>query len=105
MQNNLWYNKKVAAKFEKKDQPLALRVPISLLNTIEEISEAEDRPVGYVARELMVRGLALYQRDGMLRDAQSENGRANLEPATVVMAKDLGELTDETKDVARRKKA
>ena len=55
-------------RFEKKDQPLALRVPVSLLKLINEISDKEDRPVGYVARELMIRGLALYQNDGKLRD-------------------------------------
>jgi hypothetical protein len=68
MQNSLWYNKVVPAQPEKKDQPLALRVPESLLNMLAEIAVIQDRPLGYVARELMVRGLALYRADGKLRD-------------------------------------
>ncbi|MBX3288388.1 MAG: hypothetical protein KF855_03490 [Acidobacteria bacterium] len=53
---------------EKKDEPLSLKVQPSLLVVLKEISEREDRPVGYVARELMVRGLGLYQQDGRVRD-------------------------------------
>jgi hypothetical protein len=68
VQNKLWYNVAVPPTAEKKDQPLALRVPESLLNRLAEISVLEDRPLGYVARELMVRGLALYLQDGKLRD-------------------------------------
>ena len=68
MQNNLWYNRVVPNSGEKKDQPLALRVPVSLLDTLGDIARAEDRPLGYVARELMIRGLGLYSADGHLRD-------------------------------------
>jgi hypothetical protein len=53
VQNKLWYNVAVPPTAEKKDQPLALRVPESLLNRLAEISVLEDRPLGYVARELL----------------------------------------------------
>lgn len=75
MQNNIWYNKGVGSESEKKDQPLALRVPSSLLNKLNEISRLDDRPLGYVARELMVRGLSLYQHDGKLRDIDLKGER------------------------------
>jgi hypothetical protein len=65
---NLWYNLAVPAKVEKKDEPLAMKVTESTLRTIAKIAEVEDRPIGYVARELMIRGLALYKKDGRLRD-------------------------------------
>ena len=42
---------------------------------IKEISEEHDRPLGYVARELMLRGLAAYERDGKLREPKNANDR------------------------------
>lgn len=54
--------------FEKKDAPITLKVQASLLSQLKEISDLEDRPLGYVARELMVRGIGLYRADGQLRD-------------------------------------
>jgi hypothetical protein len=107
MQNKLWYNFVVPNKPEKKDQPLALRVPISLLRTIEEIAVNTDRPVGYVARELMVRGLSLYRQDGQLRDgniflAGSKRGVTktvteleNDVPFNLINLEPEGEVTDD----------
>lgn len=36
-----------------------------------EISIEHDRPLGYVARELMLRGLAAYRRDGKLKETET----------------------------------
>lgn len=85
MQNNLWYNHVVPSHTEKKDQPLALRVPVSLLETLGEIARAEDRPLGYVARELMGRGLALYRVDRKLRDDANVESKvvASIAPASI----------------------
>lgn len=68
MQKIVWYNQKVPSTTEKKSVQIAVKLPESLYATIETICAAEDRPTGYVARELMIRGLGLYQRDGRLRD-------------------------------------
>lgn len=68
-QSNVWYNKDVGDNFEKKEEPLALRIPISLKNRLIAIGFEHDRPVGYVARELMIRGLAMYEQDGKIRDS------------------------------------
>lgn len=100
-QKSLCYNKIVVAKFEKKDQPLALRVPGSLLEEITNISETEDRPLGYVARELMIRGLELYRRDGLLRSKLIDR----VERVPVSRLPLIGEIADETKTAPRKRKA
>ncbi len=56
---------------EKKTIQIGVKIPESLYQILEEVCQAEDRPVGYVARELMVRGLALYRVDGFLKDNNS----------------------------------
>lgn len=53
---------------EKKSEQVAVKLAPATLEMIELICKIEDRPVGYVVRELMVRGLAQYQIDGRLRD-------------------------------------
>jgi hypothetical protein len=68
MRKIVWYNPNVPPTTEKKSVQIAVKLPESLYATIEAICAAQDRPVGYVARELMVRGLSLYERDGKLRD-------------------------------------
>lgn len=67
MVNKLWYNVPMQKGFEKKSENLGLKVTASLLELLGEISEKEDRPLGYVARELMIRGISLYEIDGKLR--------------------------------------
>ena len=67
---------------EKKTQTLAMKVQSSLLARLSDIAETEDRPIGYVARELMMRGLALYESDGRLRDSPATG--AVPRPAPVV---------------------
>lgn len=63
----------VPKKFEGKR---TLTVPVKLNEAekaeIERISKLEDRPLGYVVRELMWRGWKLYEKDGYLRDVVKE---------------------------------
>lgn len=73
MQENIWYNVRMPVTVEKKSENLALKVQATFLQTLGEIAEHEDRPLGYVARELMMRGLALYRQDGKLRNEQTVN--------------------------------
>ena len=68
MRSLFWYNQGVPKEHEKKTVQIGVKLPESLYIEIERICKAEDRPVGYVARELMVRGLNLYSVDGYLRD-------------------------------------
>ncbi len=58
----------VTSNFEKKEITIGMKVQETIRRQIEEIAADEDRPVGYVARELMIRGIALYRLDGKLRD-------------------------------------
>lgn len=73
----------VTGKFEKKDSPLTIKVGESLKREIESIASNEDRPVGYVIRELMVRGLDLYRADGLLRSSTNTT-RSKGVPATTI---------------------
>lgn len=56
---------------EKKSEQVLVNVAPATFETLSVIAETEDRPLGYVARELMIRGLALYRQDGRLRDVES----------------------------------
>jgi len=58
----------MASISEKKSEQVAVKLAPATLEMIEQICQIEDRPVGYVVRELMVRGLSQYQIDGRLRD-------------------------------------
>jgi len=71
MAHDIWYNSDVP---EKKEITIGMKVQDSVRRQIEEIATNEDRPVGYVARELMIRGLSLYRRDGKLRDEGLPSG-------------------------------
>lgn len=57
----------------KKNVPIAIRVSEPLDRDLREIARRADRPVGYVVRELAIRGLSLYRTDKKLR----ENGTAD----------------------------
>jgi len=61
----------MASISEKKSEQVAVKLAPATLEMIERICQAEDRPVGYVVRELMLRGLALYHEDGNLRSTNS----------------------------------
>ena len=68
----LCYKVFVVSEKEKKDHPLALRVSASIHQYLVEISREHDRPLGYVARELIVRGMNLYQKDGILKETEKK---------------------------------
>jgi hypothetical protein len=70
---------------EKKTQTLAMKVQASLLDRLNDIATDEDRPIGYVARELMLRGLKLYESDVGLREPSNTTPSANAsDPAPVI---------------------
>lgn len=69
MDANLCYNFAVPGK---KEITVGTRIDEETQRKLERIVDLEDRKIGYVVRELMLRGLALYEIDGKLRDAQSE---------------------------------
>lgn len=73
MRESSWYNVEVPKSQEKKTVNFSLKLPASLIDALAEIAEREDRPLGYVGRELMTRGLANYREDGRLRDEQTQH--------------------------------
>lgn len=77
MQNELWYNLQVPKQFQKKTEQVAIKMTPELHEALEKIRVAEDRPLGYIARELMIRGLALYKKDGLLRDLMVKSERSD----------------------------
>lgn len=54
----------------KKAEMIGLKIEASDKEALIKICQSEDRPLGYVARELMLRGLADYRRDGQLKDSE-----------------------------------
>lgn len=69
---------------KKSEQVLVMLVP-EMFEQMKQIAAANDRPLGYVARELMVRGLALYRVDGKLRDDANVESKvvASIAPASI----------------------
>lgn len=65
---NACYNINMPVNTEKKSETVLINLTPSAFKELAKIAQTEDRPVGYVARELMARGLAQYQHDGRLRD-------------------------------------
>ncbi len=53
---------------DKRTATLTMKVSETERGMLLPICEDHDRPLGYVARALMVRGLAAYQRDGLLKE-------------------------------------
>lgn len=53
---------------EKKSEMVGLKVEPDDKEQLIAVCQEEDRPLGYVARELMLRGLAAYKRDGLLKE-------------------------------------
>jgi carbamoylphosphate synthase small subunit len=74
MDASIGYNEHMPDASAKKTKQILINVEPSVGEVILRIAESEDRPVGYVARELMIRGLALYRRDGKLRDEGLPSG-------------------------------
>ena len=66
------YNRDMPQQVEKKSEQVLVNVGPSTYEMLVKIGEVEDRKLGYVARELMIRGLNLYRKDGKLRDEQTQ---------------------------------
>lgn len=58
----------------KKEAPALIQLSVKIDEDIERELEAialqYDRPKGYIARNLMLRGLNLFKKDGLLRDLE-----------------------------------
>jgi hypothetical protein len=67
---NICYNVSVPSVYEKKEAGIGTRIPESVKRRIEEIAVSEERKVADVIRLLLLRGLALYEQDGRMRDDQ-----------------------------------
>lgn len=89
----------------KKSEQVLINLSPELHAKVVQIAQTEDRPLGYVARELMHRGLSLYIRDGLLRDRQLNGNVETVPNERVAYVRNLGELTDERKQKTIRKKA
>lgn len=66
--NGVCYNRDMPVQAEKKSEQVLVNLTPSAHAELAEIAEIEDRKMGYVARELMIRGLALYRQDGQPRN-------------------------------------
>jgi hypothetical protein len=62
------YKGNMPQKVEKKSESVLLNLAPSTFADLTAIAAEHDRPVGYVARELMLRGLGLYRTDGRLKE-------------------------------------
>lgn len=71
IENSVCYNRNMSINIEKKSEQILINVTPSTYKLVAKIAETEDRQVGYVARELMTRGIDLYIEDGKLRDVDS----------------------------------
>lgn len=108
MQTILCYNRCVTRNFEKKEASLAMKIAPSIKRQVEQIAEKEDRTVSYVASELMVRGLMLYELDGRLKGSppgvlasEITVGPAKKKKAPVVARIEPGPKTVTKADVRR----
>lgn len=52
----------------KRTVPLPMKLAEEEKEELERIKEVEDRPLGYLARAFMLRGMAQYKLDGLLKD-------------------------------------
>ncbi len=68
------YNQHMPTGSPKKTEPILINLDPETFKVVLEVCKTEDRPKGYVARLLMLRGLALYRRDGKLRDEGLPSG-------------------------------
>lgn len=100
------YNQAMSQNSEKKSEQILINIEPSSFRVLAHIAETEDRPLGYVARELMVRGLALYAADGNLKDNSSmenvfHNALQKAIPPNSVKAAEVRVRKDPGKVVAR----
>lgn len=53
----------------KRNETVPVKLSLLEKGEFEEIAGAEDRPLGYVIRELALRGKAAYRKDHRLKEA------------------------------------
>lgn len=70
----------------KKIIPVTAKLDEPTFNEIEQICAIHDRHRSYVVRELMIRGLGLYRRDGRLRDDSPPGDQVENRPFAEVVA-------------------
>jgi predicted transcriptional regulator len=75
----------------KKEIVIGTKIPETLKSRLDEIAEYEDRQISYVVRELMLRGLSLYDIDGKLRGEAPAKAMRQLAP--VVARIERGEMS------------
>lgn len=61
------YNRDMPQDSKKKSETVLINLDPEMFALLESIRIREDRARGYVARELMIRGMSLYEIDGKLR--------------------------------------
>lgn len=70
-----WYKRNMPSSPDdqraKKVDFIGVKVGAPDKKDLLAISKEHDRPLGYVARELMLRGLAAYKRDGKLKETET----------------------------------
>ncbi len=73
--NTACYNRDMADFGEKKSEQVLINITPTTLNMLRQVMVIEGRALGYVARELMLRGLDSYVDDGSLRGPEIDSGR------------------------------
>jgi predicted transcriptional regulator len=91
MNVNICYKVVVPVNHEKKDVGIATRIPESIDQRLKEIADEHDRKPAYVIRELLLRGLSLYEMDGNLRGEAPAKAMRQLAP--VVARIERGEMS------------
>lgn len=81
----------------KNDTVIGTKVPETMKTRLESIAAEEDRTVSYVIRQLIIRGLSLYEMDGNLRGEAPAKAMRQLAP--VVARIERGEISKQ--DVQR----
>lgn len=88
LSKNICYKVYVPVNYEKKDVGIATRISESMKREIDRLADEHDRTPAYIIRELLTRGLALYQADGRLKDENKPERRLAPVLATITPAID-----------------
>jgi hypothetical protein len=101
------YNVNMSRNVEKKSKQILLNLSPSDYEQFVRVAEETDRPLGYVARELSLRGLMLYELDGKLRGEAPRSDRklapvvARIEPG--LTKKDVQKMLDRQDETKPRR--
>jgi len=75
MSKSVCYNRDMAYIPEKKSEQVLVNITPTTHEMLKQVVTIEGRPMGYVVRELMIRGLDAYIEDGSLRGPLADAGR------------------------------